>query len=913
MDPLSITVTCIGLASTITRTSLVVIGFVKDVRAARSDLDTVSRELLSVKTVLELLADDVNESTNHSIPQTLQKQIVGIVTNYTSVVVDIEETLKKHDGGKLNKAAKWIASGKNDVAKLQSSLEAHKSALEIALDMVNLTLAREIKADTQEILNDTSAIKQDTAQILAEIARLQEQLPRGENRRSAGFMLERYLDNLTSYAETVFDPFLDGSDKSRPTSRPTSSGQDTTFNQHGLHSSTSPQHLEITRGPMATLATDEEEEEPKGYTDNEMSEIEEKGRGRRDAEGEEHYRISIAEEKPVEEAGLAAERIDVAGAQLRELELPVQTGAGVKPGFSNELGDQPGAIDIGAMAVSAIELDKPSNIISLSETTTLNSPDLRRNILEANREPIFHHKGAEALEDELSELDEREETVVNDSKEENKPFAAKESLTHSDTPKPEKPGDGACSDSVAIGKPRVNDAANGGECVVPQTECTENEVECSLPDMGWGPERIHTIFSWLNETSIETIAVSVVDNEHSVRVSEAQKYPMLEDVVPFDSSAKSDWTDEIPSSNISTWELDSDAQTEMDNTDSLEAIVSLRRLVAYALRETFSARMLQADYAPGQDHVESMRKYFGAMTLNGDKSLGMDDQGLKIDDVHNQAFLQAITGLSDDYGALREKYHSLLEASEFLGEGERELRNHIDSNRKRLIAQHHISDALDRGLRSLRASSKAERIKSMQDEQMIKRIGVLVAGTKEHISREVQKSLRFERSLEFEYSELLLIKRKMLQDMQEVSRELGVIREAQQKLQATYWGKDVARQTEPQNDKQTAIKPQKIDIRLARAHKASILIERSRALEFYEQMVGAEVEQSLAHVTGENFKGRQKVAPSKTHGGRPREKINRRSIVARFGRGSKIVEWDPSDSFDIPNFCKKYDLPTDII
>jgi hypothetical protein len=138
MDPLSITATCIGLASTITRTSLVVIGFVKDVRAARSDLDTISRELLSVKTVLELLADDVNESTNHSIPQTLQKQIVGIVTNFTSVVVDIEETLKKHDGGELNKAAKWIASGKNDVAKLQSSLEAHKSALEIALDMVNL-------------------------------------------------------------------------------------------------------------------------------------------------------------------------------------------------------------------------------------------------------------------------------------------------------------------------------------------------------------------------------------------------------------------------------------------------------------------------------------------------------------------------------------------------------------------------------------------------------------------------------------------------------------------------------------------------------------------------------------------------------------------------------------------------------
>jgi hypothetical protein len=138
MDPLSITATCLGLISTITKTSLVVVGFVKDVRAARSDLDSVSRELLSLKTVLELLADDVTDSTNESFPQTLQKQIAGIVTNCTEVVGDIERTLTKHEGGKLNKAAQWVAFGKNDVLRLRSSLEAHKSALEIALDMVTL-------------------------------------------------------------------------------------------------------------------------------------------------------------------------------------------------------------------------------------------------------------------------------------------------------------------------------------------------------------------------------------------------------------------------------------------------------------------------------------------------------------------------------------------------------------------------------------------------------------------------------------------------------------------------------------------------------------------------------------------------------------------------------------------------------
>jgi hypothetical protein len=79
-------------------------------------------------------------------------------------------------------------------------------------------MTRKIKADTQEIRNDTSAIKQDTAQILAEIACLQEQLPQGANRlNTSGFMLQRYLDNLTSYAETVCDTFPD--DIENPTHR----------------------------------------------------------------------------------------------------------------------------------------------------------------------------------------------------------------------------------------------------------------------------------------------------------------------------------------------------------------------------------------------------------------------------------------------------------------------------------------------------------------------------------------------------------------------------------------------------------------------------------------------------------------------------------------------------------------------
>jgi hypothetical protein len=225
MDPLSITVGCSTLVSTVLKVSIQINGFVREVRDARWDLDAVSRELISLKTVLEILSEDAENSTGGGFPQSLVRQICGILTNCGGVLEQIEASLQKHAGGGVKRGVKWSLSGRDDVNKLRSSLEAHKSALDIALDMVALyvslyrhqdqiiqliytarTMAREIKADTEELRNDTAAIKDDTTQILAEIERLQARLPQDDRiRGGAGFTLQRYLDNLSSYAETSCD------------------------------------------------------------------------------------------------------------------------------------------------------------------------------------------------------------------------------------------------------------------------------------------------------------------------------------------------------------------------------------------------------------------------------------------------------------------------------------------------------------------------------------------------------------------------------------------------------------------------------------------------------------------------------------------------------------------------------------
>lgn len=136
MDPLSITASCLTLVGTITKLSTTLIVFVKSVRGARSDLDTISRELHSLQTVLELLAEDASDSSKNHFPPTLQKQIEGIISNCGQVLAEIERTLEKYKGYGASKGARWAVSGSDDVTKLRISLEAHKSALEIALEMV---------------------------------------------------------------------------------------------------------------------------------------------------------------------------------------------------------------------------------------------------------------------------------------------------------------------------------------------------------------------------------------------------------------------------------------------------------------------------------------------------------------------------------------------------------------------------------------------------------------------------------------------------------------------------------------------------------------------------------------------------------------------------------------------------------
>ena len=138
MDPLSVTTGALSIVGNIVDLTITISIFMRQVRDARNDLDAVLRELISLKSTLEILAEDVSGPEPHALPESLSTQVQGILRGCDSVVMEIAKTLSKFEGNGIILRSQWAITGRSDMEKLRSSLEAHKTALNIVLDMLSL-------------------------------------------------------------------------------------------------------------------------------------------------------------------------------------------------------------------------------------------------------------------------------------------------------------------------------------------------------------------------------------------------------------------------------------------------------------------------------------------------------------------------------------------------------------------------------------------------------------------------------------------------------------------------------------------------------------------------------------------------------------------------------------------------------
>ncbi|EMR72422.1 putative rho gtpase rho1 protein [Eutypa lata UCREL1] len=167
----------------------------------------MNNELSELRTVLELLKDTVVKTIDSVIPERLQARVVSIIDNCVAVVTKIDDILDRHRGG-LG-AAKWAVAGKMEIAGLRTGLEAHRQSLHLALELVSITLVKTVKDDTAVIRMEVHDMRENAYQIpeiMQELAKIRAFISGNDSTSAVSgqvYMLQRYLDDLTSYGETV--------------------------------------------------------------------------------------------------------------------------------------------------------------------------------------------------------------------------------------------------------------------------------------------------------------------------------------------------------------------------------------------------------------------------------------------------------------------------------------------------------------------------------------------------------------------------------------------------------------------------------------------------------------------------------------------------------------------------------------
>ncbi|KAI0905446.1 Rho GTPase activation protein [Ustulina deusta] len=210
MDSMSIAADCVALDGRIAKLISALTGFVRHVREARSDIDTVSRELHSLQTVLGLLREDAA-----LFPPELAEHTPAIIEHCSSVIDKIDVYVSILDDPELSKQQKrtqWLHMGMKEAASFRTTLEAHKAAIGLALDIVGAITIRDLTSDsdttpskkiTMERHQANSDVMTDISKILIQMGQLCMQLPGEFEKSPSHFSLYEYMGYLKLYAEAI--------------------------------------------------------------------------------------------------------------------------------------------------------------------------------------------------------------------------------------------------------------------------------------------------------------------------------------------------------------------------------------------------------------------------------------------------------------------------------------------------------------------------------------------------------------------------------------------------------------------------------------------------------------------------------------------------------------------------------------
>ncbi|OCT52466.1 hypothetical protein CLCR_09728 [Cladophialophora carrionii] len=206
MDPLTITTGCISLLSGLTALSKQITTFALVAHEARADMNAFSKEIASLTLCLDALRQP---DLIRFYPDALRPNLTTIIRECDGVVVKMSVLLSKLSSASVARRMQWPFAARDEADRLRQSLEAHKSALQIAVSLVSLSATQSLQNDTSSIRVKAAllpGLKEDTAQIAelrAELAALR--MDMNLHRTGLSIPMQRFLEESTAHADSVCD------------------------------------------------------------------------------------------------------------------------------------------------------------------------------------------------------------------------------------------------------------------------------------------------------------------------------------------------------------------------------------------------------------------------------------------------------------------------------------------------------------------------------------------------------------------------------------------------------------------------------------------------------------------------------------------------------------------------------------
>ncbi|KAF2182346.1 ankyrin [Zopfia rhizophila CBS 207.26] len=205
--PVTIAARCAALGNAIVKIISSIIEFVRRVRDSRHDMSAMNAELLTIKTILEIIQGDTSKETLY-LPFPLLHALIGTLDHCGQVFDDIERTMVKLSSSMTQ--TKWIA-GEYGFGKLRLRLESLRSTLDLALDHISLCTIDTTTSSTPTDTNGNCDINCDTTWILELLKRNEAERKCHTNlEEGQDSMLIRCLNGLRTCAERAYEEAIAG-------------------------------------------------------------------------------------------------------------------------------------------------------------------------------------------------------------------------------------------------------------------------------------------------------------------------------------------------------------------------------------------------------------------------------------------------------------------------------------------------------------------------------------------------------------------------------------------------------------------------------------------------------------------------------------------------------------------------------